>query len=166
MYNKYTPFSGNKKQLSLPKVLEKVVKYCAYQERCVADVEDKLLGFELTDKEKDQIIDYLIEERFLDEERFVNSYVRGKFRLKKWGKIRIVNSLRQKKIKAELIETALNQINEEEYLDTLQKLLIDKYNSLDKSDTLKTKAALVRYVQYKGYEYELILSQIDQLLKA
>ena len=101
------------KPLTPDQVLDKMAKYCAYQERCVKDVRDKLKTFEIPEEEKTKILDYLIDNRFVNDERFAKAFVRGKVNQSGWGMNKIRFHLIQKGIAKEIIDEALSQTDEE-----------------------------------------------------
>src|SRR5690606_29639644 len=103
-------------------IRDKLAKYCAYQDRCHWEVENKMREFNLIPEAHEEILIYLIQHNFLNEERFARSYVRGKFNQKNWGRIKIRIELKKRKIPSRLIESALLEIDEDDYLKTLQNL--------------------------------------------
>lgn len=131
--------------------------YCAYQDRCHSEVRTKLLGLECYGEELEEAISVLIEEDFLNEERYAISYARGKFRMNKWGRIRIRQHLQLKKVSDYCIRKALSQLNEVEYADTLQQLMEKKAAALDKerNDWVR-KQKVFQYLLQKGYESDLV----------
>lgn len=138
-------------------IRDKLAKYCAYQDRCHWEVENKMAEFNLIPEAKDEIIIYLIQNKFLNEERFTKSFVQGKFNQKNWGRIKIRMELRKRKIPPKMIESALYEIDEEEYLKTLQNLFEKKKNSLKtERDSFKKKAKIRNYLLQKGFESEII----------
>lgn len=159
-------FTGmDKKQLSPEQALQKLKHYCGYQERSHAEVKDKLFQLGVWKKDHDQIIASLIEENYLNEERFALAYATGKFRMKQWGKVRIRYELKQKQVSDYLIRKALNQINDDDYYELLQKLTIARYDSLKGEQWLVRKKKTVDYLLQKGFEAELInraMSEINQ----
>ena len=156
-----------KKYLSKADALKRMQRYCAYQDRCHSEVRTKLIELGVYGDTLEEIMAELVIERFLDEERFARSYVRGKFRLKKWGRVRIKRELKLRKISAYCQRKGLEEIEEEEYQKTLreilQKKLVDygrKYNSFQAG----SKAA--QYAQGRGYETALIWPIIKELQQA
>lgn len=131
--------------------------YCAYQERCHSEVRSKLLSLECYGEELEEAISTLIEEDFLNEERFAAAYARGKFRMNKWGRSRIMQQLKLKKVSDYCIRKGMAQIDEVEYMDTLQQLMEKKISSLsaEKNEWVR-KQKVQHYLQQKGYEPELI----------
>ncbi len=122
-----------KKYLTKEQALQKLKHYCAYQERCHNDVKEKLYKLGVWKKEHDEIIAALIEENYLNEERFAIAYAGGKFRINNWGRTKIKYALKQKQVSEYCIKKALKQIEEEVYCKVLSKLAKEKYDSL-KSD--------------------------------
>lgn len=145
------------KSFTVDEIREKLMKYCAYQDRCHWEVERKLAEFNLIPEAYDEILIYLIENKFLNEERFVHSFVRGKFKLKKWGRIKIQIELKKRKIPTKLIAEALKSIDEIEYTTTLEELFKKKKESLrSEKESFKKKAKIRNFLLQKGYESELI----------
>ncbi|MEY2916401.1 MAG: hypothetical protein RIS73_115 [Bacteroidota bacterium] len=144
--------------------LPKAKHYCAYQERCHSEVKDKLYGFGLNTKEVDQIISTLIEENYLNEERFAIQFAGGHFRSKKWGRVKIKYQLKQKQVSEYCIKKALKQIDEEEYLKTLQQIFEAKLKTLksEKNIFIK-KRKLQDHLLQKGFEADLIRDFISLL---
>lgn len=141
----------------------KIEAYCAYQERCQFEVSKKLHEWGIVGEQQDQLIADLISNRFLDEERFAEAFASGKFRIKKWGKIKIRQHLKQKHISDYSIKKALNSIDMEEYDVTIRSLIEKKANELLKEkDAWQKKAKLVRYLSSKGFEQDLIYAFIGE----
>ena len=143
--------------------LEKIKPYCAYQERCHREVKEKLYGYGLRKTEVEEILSFLIEENYLNEERFAVQFAGGKFRIKQWGKKKIQYELQQKGISSFLIKLALQQIGDEAYLSTLNKLAQQKWISLKKEQYLVRQAKTYAFLVQKGYESALISKTIAQL---
>ncbi len=144
--------------------MQKIRHYAGYQERCHQEVKDKLYSFGLYSSEVDEIISALIEENYLNEERFAETFAGGKFRMRQWGRIRIRYELKQKRVSDYCIRKALLSIAEEDYLTTLKKIAVKKWEALasEKSQYSK-KAKAIDYLLQKGYEMELARSVIQQL---
>ncbi|MCS7029676.1 MAG: RecX family transcriptional regulator [Bacteroidia bacterium] len=146
----------------LQEIYVKLAKYCAYQERCTAEIYQYLNRFELNQLEQETLIEQLKKDKFLDDERFAIQFAVGKFHTKKWGKIKIVYALKQKQISDTCIENALNHIPEQEYYFTLQKLI--EKSGYDTQDYVQ-RAKLLRFLQGKGYAYDEIkqvLNNVDE----
>lgn len=145
--------------------LKKLEYYCSYQERCHKEVEEKLQRMNMIPEAKQQIILYLIEHNFLNEERFAKSFSRGKFRIKKWGKQRIVRELKMKGISKFNIESALKEIDEQSYLETFHELAESRFESIKETNKLKKKKKLVDYLFYRGWESHLVYAKANELIK-
>ena len=115
-----------KKYLTKEQALQKLKHYCAYQERCHNDVKEKLYKLGVWKKEHDEIIAALIEENYLNEERFAIAYAGGKFRINSWGRVKIKYALKQKQVSEYCIKKAMKQISEEDYMKLLNKLAKEK----------------------------------------
>lgn len=141
----------------------KLEQYCSYQERCHQEVIQKLYDLGIKSTEADVIIVHLIEQNFLNEERFARSFARGKHRIKFWGKIRIVNELKQRKISAPNIKCALTEISAQEYQDTLDKLAERHWENLKEPSTQKKKKKFCDYLLRKGWESNLVYEKLKEL---
>lgn len=150
------------KSYTVEEIKRKLERYCVYQDRCHQEVEKKLLEFRLIPQAKEHILLHLLEHNFLNEERFSKSFARGKFRIKKWGKQRIVNELKRRNISAYNIKTALREIDEDVYIDTLRALIAQKRESIALTDPYKKRQKIYSQLIYKGYESSLIIAQLDQ----
>ena len=144
------------KPLSPDQVLDKIAKYCAYQERCVKDVRDKLKTFDIPQKEKDEILDYLLDNRFTNDERFAKSFVRGKINQSGWGVNKIRFYLIQKGIDKEIIDEALGQTDEETYRQRLIDILKTKSKTVKAANDFEKKRKLAAYAMQKGFEGNLV----------
>jgi regulatory protein len=144
--------------------IPKIKQYCAYQERCHAEVKDKLYLFGLHRKEVDEIIVHLIGENYLNEERFAIQYAGGKFRIKHWGKNKIKQALKQKQVSDYCIKKALKEIDDTDYIKTFQKLAEQKLQSLksEKNIFIK-KRKLQDFLLGKGYEGDLISVEVSKI---
>ena len=141
-------------ELSNDVILKKVLHYCAYQDRCTQEVRTKLATFDMPDSEKERIVKLLVDEGYLDDERYASTFVRSKIHLKKWGVNKIKMSLKMKGISDEIIGNALSEIDPEIYKDELIKVL--KAKKINESDPYKKKAKLAQYAIQKGYEPSLV----------
>lgn len=151
-----------KKQLTKEQALQKLKHYCAYQERCHSEVKEKLYNLGVWKKNHDEIIASLIEENYLNEERFAVAFAGGKFRVKQWGLVKIKYELKQKQVSEYSIKKAMKQINEEEYERVLKKLADEKYSSLKNEQYLVRKKKTMDYLMAKGFEPELVRSVIEK----
>lgn len=145
-----------RKNISKEQAIPKLKQYCAYQERCHSEVKDKLFSLGVARRDHDEIISQLIEENYLNEERFAIAYAGGKWRSKHWGRVRIKYELAQKKISEYCIKKALKQIEEEEYLRVLGKLAAEKYEALKNEQYLVRKKKTMDYLIGRGFEPSLI----------
>ena len=145
------------KNIGTEKAFQKAKYYCAYQERSHAEVKKKLYGFGLYKNEVEILLSQLIEENYLNEERFAIAFAGGKFRIKQWGKTKIKYELKLRQIGDYNIKKALSQIEEEDYLKTLQKLAAEKLATLkSEKNIFIRKSKLQNYLVGKGYEFNLI----------
>ena len=143
--------------LTKEQALQKLRHYCAYSERCHSDVVNKLYELNVWKKDHDEIIATLIEENYLNEERFAQQFAGGHFRLKQWGRNKIVQALKQKGISTYCIKAGLKEIDEDDYLATLQKLFQQKWESLRGTQNRFAKMKKVSdHLLQKGYEANLI----------
>jgi regulatory protein len=140
-------------------------RYCAYQERCHQEVQTKLRQLGAFRDDTDAVISHLIQNDYLNETRFAMLYVRSKFSIKKWGKKRIVNELKQRKITSYNIDKALAQITEEDYLLTFDILAQKRWNQLirNKESLPQRRKKWVSYLQYRGWENDLIFDALNKL---
>ena len=142
--------------LSPVEVLDKMVKYCAYQERCVKEVRDKLKTYGLTEKENSKIIDYLLDNRFVNDERFAKIFVQSKANQNDWGTNKIRFHLIQKGIAKEIIDEALGQTDEDEYRQRLIDILNTKAKTVKAQNDFEKKRKLAAYAMQKGFEGALV----------
>ena len=150
------PEKAGKKLLDKKTAHAKLEHYCAYQERSQQEVRDKLYNYGLHSAEVEDVICELIGANFLNEERFANAYALGKFRIKQWGKLKIKQGLKLKRVGDNLIKKALKQIDPEDYEKTLKQLLEKKSALLKENDRFKRRQKLISYGISKGYESDLI----------
>lgn len=156
---------NSKSTSSVEDILQKMEYYCSYQERCHIEVSEKLRGFVLNQAEKDRIIVHLIESNFLNEERFALVFSISKFHQKKWGKIRIKNELKARKISDYLVTKALKEIPSEEYEMTFENLAEKHWESITEKNDLKKRKKFCDYLLRKGWESERIYEKVKELEK-
>ena len=149
--------------LTPDQVLDKMAKYCAYQERCVKEVRDKLKTYEIPQKERDKILEYLLENRFVNDERFAKSFVRGKINQSGWGVNKIRFHLIQKGIDKELIDEVLGQTDEEFYRQRLVDVLKTKAKTVKADSDFEKKRKLAAYAMQKGFEAALVWEVLKEL---
>ena len=151
------------KPLTPDQVLDKMAKYCAYQERCVKDVRDKLKTFDIPEEEKTKILDYLLDNRFVNDERFAKSFVRGKINQSGWGVNKIRFHLIQKGIDKDIIDEALGQTDNEVYRQRLIDILKTKSKTIKADSDFEKKRKLAAYAMQKGFEGNLIWEVLKDL---
>ncbi|AYZ13444.1 regulatory protein RecX [Chryseobacterium arthrosphaerae] len=150
-----------KKSFTFDEIKQKLVSYCVYQDRCHAEVEQKMKEFLLIDEAREEIILYLLKENYLNEERFTRSYIRGKFYIKHWGKNKIRMHLKQKQISEKLINSCFDEIYEDDYIKTIKRIYED-YSSKQKGlQEYQKKSKTIKYLMSRGFEYEKINDIFD-----
>lgn len=151
------------KPLTPDQVLDKMAKYCAYQERCVKDVRDKLKDFDLSQEEKDKILAYLLDNRFVNDRRFAECFVRGKINQSGWGLNKIRFHLIQKGIAKDIIDEALKQPDEEDYRQRLIDILKTKAKTVKAGNEFEKKRKLAAYAMQKGFEAAVVWETLKDL---
>ena len=149
---------------TVSEALHKLEHYCAYQDRCHKEVEEKLSTFNLIPEAKEKIILHLIEHNYLNEERFAKSFARGKFKYKNWGKSRIIRELKLRGISEFNIKTALKEIPEDEYIEKLNQISRKKLDTITESNIFKKKKKLADYLLYRGWESHLVYEKVNELI--
>ena len=152
--------SPQKKYISKQDALARLQKYCAYQDRCHQEVRSKLVEIGIYGDDLEEIIVDLIQDKFLDEQRFALSFARGKFRYKKWGRIRIRRELKMRDISDYCMKKAMAEIEEEDYIQTIQTLLTKKDQQIKEKNPFTRRKKLADYVIGKGYESFLVWNEI------
>lgn len=142
--------------------LLKLQKYCAYQERCHSEVRDKLFKLKIYGSDQDEIILSLIEEDFLNEERYARSYARGKFRMNHWGKVKIAQGLKAKQISEYCVNAGLSEIDDEEYLQVLTDLADKLREKSPAKNDFEQKQKVIQALLRKGFEYGMIREVLDE----
>ena len=146
--------------------LPKIKHFCAYQERCHSEIKEKLYEFGLSSYDAEEIISKLIEENFLNEERFAIHFAGGKFRIKQWGRIKIKYELKKKNVSDYCIKKALSAINNSDYFTVLSKLADLKLKSLNSEKNIFIKKKkLHSHLMLKGYETSLIQEVVNDIIK-
>jgi regulatory protein len=145
-----------KKKLTPAEALLKIQAFCAYQERSHSEVRDKLYSFGLFKSDVDQLITKLIDENYLSEERFARAYASGRFRIKNWGRTKIRHGLKLKGVSEYCIRKAMEEIDEEEYLEVLTKLIAKKLPGNRRSNP-RERQKVIAYFMGRGFETELIM---------
>ena len=152
-----------KKKYTYAEAKAKAWAYCAYQERSQQQVRDKLYEYGLYPDEVESLIAELISDNFINEERFAKAYAGGKFRIKKWGRYKIRQGLKQHRISDYCLKKGMADIDPEEYYETLRELLLKKKEGLKEKDEFALKNKMARYAIGKGYEQDLVWEAIKEL---
>lgn len=159
-----TMFEKSKKSYTVNEIKHKIEQYCVYQDRCHKEVEQKMFDYNLIPEAKEMILLSLMKDNFLNEERFSKSFARGKFRIKNWGKQRIVRELKMKDISAYNIKTALKEIDESEYISTIYRITENRNDVISESNIYKRKQKLIGFLMRKGFENELIFKVVNEVV--
>jgi regulatory protein len=154
----------NKKSFTVDEFQKKMEHYCVYQDRCHQEVERKMGEYQLIPEAQEKILLHLMQHNFLNEERFSKSFARGKFRIKNWGKQRIVRELNFRNISSYNIKTALKEINKEDYLQTIYRITENKNNNIFEKNIHKRKKKLTDFLLRKGFEYDLIFKTVKDII--
>ena len=155
--------NNSQKTYSIQEAQSKLENYCAFQERCHKEVVEKLRGMNMIPQVIDLIIVHLIDQNFLNEERFACSFARGKHRIKYWGTIRIVNELKFRNISSYNIKTALKEISEEEYYTNFHFLADRQWQSMKEKDNLKKRKKFCDFLLRKGFESNMVYEKVKDL---
>jgi regulatory protein len=155
-----------KKYLGKEQALQKAKHYCGYQERCHSEVKDKLYALGLYKQQVEECLAQLIEENYLNEERFAQQFAGGKFRMKQWGRVKIKYELKQKQVSEYCIKKGLKEIDEADYAKTLAKLANEKWAAVQSEQNIFIKLRKTQdYLLQKGYEPDLIKQNLQRLQK-
>lgn len=152
-----------RKFLTKEQALQKLRQYCAYQERSHNEVQQKLYELGIQKLHHDEIISTLIEEDYLNEERFAKAFAGGKFRMKDWGRKKIYYALKEKRVSEYNIKQAMKEIDEDAYLKNLKELVQEKFESLKGEQYLVRKKKTIDYMVQKGYEFDLVNKAISEI---
>jgi len=147
---------GHALEMTKSEASQKLKKYCAYQERSHSEVRTKLISLEVYGETLEEVILELVQEDYLNEERFARAYARGKHRIKRWGRDKITQGLKLKRVSDYCIRKAMSEIDEEEYIQALKDVL-SKYHKerRGKYDYLTMRTKMIQHGVSKGYEYHL-----------
>lgn len=152
------------KALTFLEAKNKIENWCAYQERCHQEVQNKLMSFGLSIDEVDRLVAHLISNNYLNEQRYAQAVFSGKHRIKKWGRLKIEQFLKQKAVPDVIIQSAVNEVPREEYFSNLSNISKKYINIKGLSmDSFKDKTKLVKYLQQKGYTYQEITICFEDL---
>ena len=152
------------KVYSVKEAQKKIENYCAYQERCHKEVNQKLRDMRMIPEAIDHIMVSLIQNNYLNEERFAKAFARGKFRIKKWGKNRIVRELKQRDISKYSIDSGLKEIDLDDYFTTLDELVKKQIAQVTEKNPYKKKKKVMDYMLYRGWESHLIYEKLNEYL--
>jgi regulatory protein len=155
----------SKKKLSPTEAKQKIYRYCAYQERSHKEVRDKLYEYGLYRDEVEELLSALITEGFLNEERFAKAFAGGKFRMQRWGRIKILNELEARGLTSNCIKIGMKEIEDADYIKTLREILERKLNQLDEDNAFVKRDKLARYAIQKGFEPDLVWPEVKTLVK-
>ena len=153
----------NKRVYDISIALERIKSYCALQDRCQWDVLQKLNEWGRQPTTKDHILELLITDKFIDEERFSASFCRGKFRIKNWGRCKITNELKRKQISMICIKIGLKEIDNNEYNQVLEKLFRQKNITLKDTNLFIRKRKIANFLIQRGFESNLVWDKIREL---
>ncbi len=154
----------DQKSYTVKEALQKLMHYCAYRDRSQKEVEDKLNEMRMIPEAKENIIITLMQENFLNEERFARSFVRGKFRIKKWGRIKITQELKKREISSPIIKLGLTEIEESDYRKTLYELAEKKKDKITEPNTFKKKKKIADHLLRKGFESSLVFDCLNDII--
>jgi regulatory protein len=161
-FYRYKPAS-EKKVVTYTEAMQKMANYCAYQERCHLEVDQKLTEFKLIPEAREKILLYLLNEDFLNETRFAQSFSRGKFKFKHWGRLRIIKELKMRKISEFNIKKGLQEISDTDYTTSFENYSNKKWERLKNEPLDKAKQKFINYFQYRGWENQLIFDKLKEL---
>ena len=143
--------------------IERLKNYCALQDKCQWDVMQKMNEWGLQQNTKDHILELLINEKFVDEERYAKSFCRGKFRIKNWGKRKIINELKRKQISTICINSGMQEIDDQQYFKTLDKLFLQKKITIKDRNHFIRKTKIANFLIQKGFEAHLVWEKMKEL---
>ena len=155
--------SNLNKQLTEIDLINKMAKYCAYQDRCINDLNKQYDKYKLAETLRKKITQRMISEGFINEERYVRSYVYGKLRNNYWGKLKITYALKQKEINNNLIQKVIDEVKESEYTFLISDLIQKKATSVRETDPYIRKNKIARFLIQKGFESDLVWRSINNL---
>ena len=143
-------------------ILEKIQSYCHYQERCIKEVRNKLFSLKASNNSADKILQSLIDNDYLNEDRYAKMFIQGKLRIKKWGRIKLKYELRLKGLDINIIDDNINKIKEEEYIQYFNEFSINKIKFLIGTKDQK-KRSFINYFTYRGWENSLIYQKLKDI---
>ncbi len=157
---------GSECNLPLSSIIHKLQAYCAYQDRCTSEVLAKLDQYELSSENVEKVLQSLRNDKFLDDKRFAESFCTGKFKIKKWGRLKIKQTISVKKIDPSLVQYGMSCIDADEYWQTLLLLAARKWEEVkSEKDPYKRKVKTMRFLAQRGFEQDLIYSAVEEITK-
>ena len=153
-----------KTSYTIEEAKRKLEHYCAYQERCHKEVVSKLRELQMIPQAIDVILVHLLDHNFLNETRFAETFARGKFRVKKWGKRRIENELKLRQISAYNIKKGLAQISESDYFETFDLLALKRLEAITETNKYKKRKKLAGYLLYRGWDSSMVYNKVKELI--
>lgn len=147
--------------MTADEILYKLAARCSTSEQCLSDVEAKLKRYDLSEEERTRILQYLVEEKYIDDKRYAEAFVRDKYRFNKWGRIKIAQGLRMKGIDNGTVNEAMGVIDEAEYLHILRELIKAKRKSTRGKSDYEVNGKLIRFATGRGFEFAAIRSCMD-----
>jgi regulatory protein len=153
------------RELAVKEAYAKMAQLCSRSEQCSADIRKKIVAFEIMDELVEEIIAKLKSEKFLDDERYVKAYISDKFRLNKWGKIKLRYYLKAKGLHDSVIEKGLNEIDEEQYKRVLIATLKEKAKKTKSDNKYENIGQIIRFAQSRGFEPEIIHRYLTEVVK-
>ena len=151
------------KSYTVEEAQRKMEHYCAYQERCHDEVIQKLKSLNMIPQAIDVIVVHLLDNNFLNEERFACSFARGKFRIKHWGKRRITNELKARNISTYNINRALKEISDKEYNETFHMIADKQWENTTETNVFRKKKKVMDFLLRKGYESNIVQEKLSDL---
>lgn len=153
------------RELIVKEAYSKMAQLCSRSEQCTTDIRRKMVVYELVDEIVEEVISKLKKEKFIDDKRFIKAYVSDKFRLNKWGKIKIKHYLKMKGLPDNLIQNGLDEINNEKYIAVLIKTMKDKAKTIKKKEKFEKMGQIIRFAQNRGFEPELIHRHLNEVVE-
>lgn len=147
--------------MTTDEILYKLAARCSTSEQCLSDVEAKLKRYDLSEEERTRILQHLVEEKYIDDKRYAEAFVRDKYRFNKWGRIKIAQGLRMKGIDNGTVNKAMELIDETEYLHILRELIKAKRKSIRGKSDYEVNGKLIRFAIGRGFEFAAIRSCMD-----
>jgi len=154
-----------KKEISKKEALVKAQNLCAEKEKCESEIKQKLFDWKLPIKDHEEVIDQLVNDKFIDEQRYALYFAKDKFTYNKWGKIKIEFTLKQKQIPNNFIKDALEKIPEKDYENLLETELIKKLKTLKDTDEYTIKSKLVRFASSRGFESGKVFDKVSEIIE-